>query len=177
MFAGVRRLIDRATRMVPFHRRASYAFLTPKHQAAKRERPSPGRLSELVRAGAVLEVVEASQLIREVDPFPTRPAGGPWVEGFQIRAAGGLGTIWIPCGSDCELKDDLLGSSLDVTGSDGSAFKAFCWSTSGYNEGVVVGFVFIPTPSPTIASISISLQPFSVVQGPSRTVTLEATLA
>lgn len=177
MFARVRRLIDRATRMVPLHRKASYALFTNRFQAAKAEGPSPGRLSELVRAATVLEVVESSQLIREVDPLSMRPAGRPWVEGFQIRAAGGLGVIWIPCGSDCELKEDLLGSSLDVTGSGGSAFKAFCWSTSGYSEGVVVGFVFIPAPSPTIASISISLQPFSVGQAPSRTVTLEATLA
>lgn len=175
MFALFRWLMDRAIQVVRVRAHGSNTFVNRKGRPS-RFGSSTNRLSDLVRGATVLDVVESSGLIRAIETLNAGVPGTPWVEWFQLRAAGGLGVIRIPCGSECALKEDLLGSSLDVVGADGSAFKAYCWSTAGYAEDVAVGFVFTPTPSSTTASLRISLQPFAAAQGPSRTVTLEVAL-
>ena len=175
MLVRIRHLLGRASRLLPFRARGVVEFGTARYQTSKGL--SSERHRQLLQAAAMLRDVESSPLIRQVDPTLPAPADQDRVGGLEIRAAGGLGTVWIPCSPPCELRDDIDGLQLEVAGSDGSPFEAYCAGRSADNDGVAIRFVFAPAPSPTTAWIRVSLDPFPVRRPPSRIVVVEATLA
>lgn len=109
----------------------------------------------------MIQTVETSPLTRTLVPHMVRDAvRGARLVSLQLRAAGGSGVVWIPCGPEGELREDIDGMSLDMTGSDATRFEAFCSGISGDNAGVAVRFVFVPAPAPTTTRLRVSFSPF-----------------
>ncbi|MBI2762486.1 MAG: hypothetical protein HYX54_01830 [Chloroflexi bacterium] len=128
----------------------------------------------------MIQMVETSTLTRTLVPQMARDAGrDARLVSLQLRAAGGSGVVWIACGPECELREDIDGMSLDVTGSDvtssdATRFEAFCSGVSGDNAGVAVRFVFVPAPAPTTTRLRVSFSPFPPSREGNPEITLEA---
>jgi hypothetical protein len=116
-------------------------------------------------AAAALQEVERSRLVRVVETnLPSRPTDRAQVEGLEIRAAGGLGEVWIPCDAECRLRDDIDGLPIVAVGSDGTSFIAYCVGASAENAGVAIRFIFKPAPPDAVTSVHLTLEPFPDAQ-------------
>lgn len=152
MFEHIRSSLARAT--WAFTRRGDNASAAPPSWL-----PSAAN-ADLVRAATIIEVVEASPLLRKIDAVANEE-GRPQIEHIQIRAAGVIGFVKVPSTPETNVKRDLLGSPVTVVGSDGTRFQGCCWNVSGYDAGVALGFVFTPSPADDVLSITVTVEPFA----------------
>lgn len=142
--------------------KGSYAFGTVADSGRKSSRIGSAQYANLVRAKALFDVVQSSDHVKTLRPHAR--VSKPQLVELVLRERGGIGSIWVPGGSQPVFRGDIDGMPLTAS-YEGAALEAFCCGTSGDNTGALVRFVFAPRPPGSVAHLHLSVPAYPVDAG------------
>jgi hypothetical protein len=120
---------------------------------------SPFHFPQVMAAFELLNSVTDSPLTRRLDLAIAQDDAGPSITSLEVRAAGFVGTMWIPLKRPPDLRNDIDGFPIVGVSSEGDTLEGYCVGVGATDGGATIRFVLTPSLPSSATSMQIAFQP------------------